>query len=79
MKRAIPECSGVDLDESEVGRDLVSDGDLHDVSGHHLDGLDLLDALLVGPVTKWVKTSVSDPDPVGSDHWPGSGSGFRKR
>ena len=75
MKRAIPECSGVDLDESEVCGDLVSDGDLHDVSGHHLDGLDLLDALLVGPVTKWVKTSVS----VGSDHWPGSGSGFRKR
>ena len=77
MKRAIPECCGVDLDESEVCADLVSDGDLHDVSGHHLDGLDLLDALLVGPVTKWVTTSVSDP--VGSDHWPGSGSGFRKR
>ena len=43
-----PERGGVDLDETNVGGDLVADGDLDNVAGDNLVGLDLLDAVLVG-------------------------------
>ena len=42
------EGGGVDLDQTEVSGDLVSHGDLHDISGNDLYGADLLDTVLVG-------------------------------
>ena len=35
-----PEAGRVDLDETEVGGDLVADGDLHNVAGYQVDSLD---------------------------------------
>ena len=42
------EGGGVDLHETEVGGDFVSDGHLEDVAGNNVHSLDLLDTILVG-------------------------------
>ena len=41
------EGGGVDLDETEVSGDLVTDRDLEDISGDNVHSLNLLDAILV--------------------------------
>ena len=43
------EGGGVDLDQSEVGGDLVTHGHLDDVTGHNVHSLDLLDTVSVRP------------------------------